>query len=144
MSTTLRRESWPGLAGVTLAAGALVLAFWAVYFADATLLGLNHPLIQSYEAAFPAADGVFAAALLATGIAALRKNHVAYFFLVVAASMSAYLGVLDTTFYLRHGFYVPFTADAVTELVINALCVVGGVGGLRYAWQHWAVVERRP
>lgn len=123
------------LAWTTLAAGALVLLFWAVYFSDATALGQEDPLKAGFEAAFPLADLVFAGALIATGVLFLMRRDSAVFFLVVAASMSLYLGILDVTFYARHGLYTPLTPDAITEMAINALCVGGGVFGLKAAWR---------
>ena len=121
------------LAWTTLVAGALVVLFWAVYFSDAAALGREDPLKAGFEAAFPLADLVFAGMLIATGVLFLMRRESAVFFLVAAASMSLYLGLLDVTFYARHGLY-NLTPDTITEIAINALCVGGGVFGLRSAW----------
>lgn len=123
------------LAWTTLVAGALVLLFWALYFSDSAELGQRDPLTASFEAAFPLADLVFAGALVATGVLFLKRHESAAFFLVVAASMSLYLGILDVTFYARHGLYTPLTPDALTEVGINVLCIGGGIFGLKAAWQ---------
>ena len=123
------------LAWTTLVAGALVLLFWAVYFSDAAALGQQDPVKASFEAAFPMADLLFAGMLIATGVLFLMRRESAVFFLIAAASMSLYLGILDVTFYGTHGLYAPLTPDAITELAINALCLGGGVFGLRMAWQ---------
>ncbi len=123
------------LACTTLGAGALVLLFWAFYLTDSASLGQQDPLKATFEAAFPVADLLFAAALIATGVLLLRHHRGAPFFLAVAAAQSLYLGVLDVTFYARHGLYAPLTAEAVTELAINALCIGGGILGLRAAWR---------
>jgi hypothetical protein len=125
------------LAGATLAAGLLVLAFWALYLTEAATLGQADPLRANFEAAFPFADVVFAGVLLATGVLLLKRHAGAPFFLVIAASMSVYLGILDVTFYARHGLYSPLTADAATELVINLLCIGGGLAGLKAGWRLW-------
>jgi hypothetical protein len=130
-------KSPPALAWVSLAAGALVILFWALYFTGSAALGQDDPLRRSFETAFPLADGVLAATLVATGVQLLRRRSNALFFLVIAASMSLYLGLLDTTFYLRHGMYSPLTAGAVSEILINTLCVGGGLVGLRYGWRRW-------
>ncbi|MGA2381834.1 MAG: hypothetical protein ABSG61_00200 [Gemmatimonadales bacterium] len=123
------------LAWTTLVAGALVLLFWAVYFSDAATLGQQDPLKASFEAAFPLADLVFAGMLIATGVLFLLRRESAVFFLIAAASMSLYLGILDVTFYATHGLYAPLTSDAITEIAINVLCVGGGLFGLKAAWQ---------
>jgi hypothetical protein len=50
--------------------------------------------------------------------------------------MSLYLALLDLTFYSRQGLY---TADAgsVLELIVNGLCLGGGLLGLRCGWTLW-------
>ena len=130
-----RVEPQAVLAWTTLAAGALVLLFWAAYFSDAAGLGQQDALKANFEAAFPLADLVFAGVLIATGVLFLMRRESATFFLVAAASMSLYLGLLDVTFYARHGLYAPLTPDAITEIAINALCIGGGVFGLKAAWR---------
>ena len=137
MAVPMRIEKQPVLAGVTLASGVLVVLFWAFYFTETATLGQGHPVKRIFEAAFPAADAVLAAALVATGVLLLLRRASAVFTLVIAASMSLYLGVLDATFYLRHGFYTPLTSDALTEIAINLLCVGGGILGLRLGWRLW-------
>ena len=129
-----RLEARTALAWTTLVAGALVVLFWAAYFSDAAALGQEDPLRASFEAAFPLADLVLAGMLMATGVLFLMRRESAVFFLVAAASMSLYLGLLDATFYARHGLY-GLTPDAITELAINALCIGGGGFGLRAAWR---------
>jgi len=125
------------LAWTTLAAGGIVLLFWALYLSDAASLGQEDPLRATFEGAFPLADVGFAGSLIATGVLFLRRHEAAPFLLVVAAAMSVYLGALDVTFYAQHGLYVPLTADAATELAINALCIGGGAFGLRTGWRLW-------
>jgi hypothetical protein len=129
-----RLEARTALAWTTLVAGALVLLFWLVYFSDAAALGQEDPLKAGFEAAFPLADLVFAGMLIATGVLFLMRRDSAVFFLIVAASMSLYLGILDVTFYARHGLYTP-TPDSLTEMAINVLCIGGGIFGLKAAWQ---------
>ena len=126
------------LAWTTLAAGALVLLFWALYLSDAATLGQADPLRADFEGAFPLADVVFAGTLIATGVLFLRHHEAAPFLLAVAAAMSIYLGILDVTFYAVHGLYAPLTADAAAELLINALCLGGGILGLKAAWRLWS------
>lgn len=132
-----RLEPRTVLAWTTLLAGAIVLLFWALYFTAAATLGQQDPLKANFEAAFPLADLAFAGALIATGVLFLRRHESAPFFLIVAAAQSLYLGILDTTFYARHGLYLPLTADSLTEIAINALCIGGGIIGLKAGWQIW-------
>lgn len=137
MAERMRLNSPPALAWASLAAGTLVILFWALYFTESASLGQDDALKRSFETAFPPADGVLAVTLVATGVQLLRRRPNALFFLVIAASMSLYLGVLDTTFYLRHGLYSPLTPHVAIEILINALCVGGGLVGLCYGWRRW-------
>jgi hypothetical protein len=132
------------LASVAFSGAALVALFWALYFSGAADLGQADVAARAFEAAFPVADALLAAALAATGIAALRRRPAAWYFLTVAAAMTMYLGLLDTTFYLAHGLYARRDGAALAELAINALCIGGGAAGLACAWRRRSQVEPRP
>jgi hypothetical protein len=132
-----RLEPTAALAWTTLVAGALVLLFWALYFTAAATLGQQDSLKAGFEAAFPLADLVFAGTLIATGVLFLKRHESAPFFLIIAAAQSVYLGILDSTFYARHGLYLPLTADSLTEIGINVMCIGGGVFGLKAGWRIW-------
>ncbi len=134
------------LAIATIAAGALVVLFWALYFAGAGAGGGaatgQDEVAASFESAFPAADLLFACTLFATGVLLLRGREEAPFLLTIAAAQSLYLGILDFTFYFGQGFYARLTADSATELGINALCIGGGLAGVRAAWRLWGAPGR--
>ncbi|MGD8867886.1 MAG: hypothetical protein PVI01_09650 [Gemmatimonadales bacterium] len=130
------------LGWVTLAGGSLVLLFWVLYFSRAIDVGQADPLVHAFEAAFPVADGLFAAALFAAAYHLLRCRRPGPFFLVIAGSMSLYLGVLDTTFYIRHGVLSPLDLDSAIGLTVNALCIGGGILALRIGWRHWNAAAR--
>jgi hypothetical protein len=123
---------WAALGG-----GMAVLAFWVVYFTSSADLGDGNPTVGHFEAAFLIADGVFALILLAAGVELLRRRPFGTFLLVAGAAMSIYLGLLDVTFYSRQGLYSPLTASAAFELLVNGLCLAGGLFGLRWAWHLW-------
>jgi hypothetical protein len=123
-------------AAATLTGGACVLAFWIMYFASSAALGHGDPTVHAFEGAFLVADAVFAVLLVASGIALLRRRPVGPFLLVAAAAMSLYLALLDLTFYSRQGLYAA-DPGSMLELVVNALCLGGGVLGLRCGWTLW-------
>lgn len=125
------------LGWLTLAGGSLVLLFWALYFSRAIDLGQSDPLVHAFESAFPVADGLFAAALFAAAYHLLRGRRQGPFFLVIAGSMSLYLGVLDTTFYVGQGILSPLDLDGALGLTVNTLCIGGGILALRSGWRHW-------
>lgn len=119
------------LAGICLAAAAAITLFWLLYFTGLVSFGQADAVRQSYEAAFPVADAILAAVLLAAARAAFQCSAATPFLLATAGAMSLYLGVLDATFYLRHGLLLP------VEIAITLLCIGGGLGALRYARRHW-------
>jgi hypothetical protein len=123
-------------AGAALTGGVCVLAFWLVYFASSATLGRGDPTVHAFESAFLVADAAFAILLVAAGLALFRRRPAGPFLLVAAAAMSLYLALLDLTFYSRQGLYAADTGSML-ELAVNALCLGGGLLGLRCGWTLW-------
>jgi len=109
-----------------------------MYFSSGAALGHGSPAVHAFEGAFLVADLVFASVLVCAGVALLRRRPVGTFLLVAAAAMSLYLALLDLTFYARQGLYASFDGSALMELVVNALCLGGGLMGLRWGWLFWS------
>jgi hypothetical protein len=141
MPTTTTTRVRSVAAAATLTGGACVLAFWIMYFASSAALGHGDPTVHAFEGAFLVADAVFAILLVAAGIALIRRRTAGPFLLVAAAAMSLYVALLDLTFYSRQGLY---TADAgsALELLVNGLCLGGGLLGLRCGWTLWTARTR--
>ncbi|MDH3498061.1 MAG: hypothetical protein OER21_14980 [Gemmatimonadota bacterium] len=133
-----RRRAQRTAGWATLVGGTCVLAFWAIYFTSDAALGHGDPAVTAFEAAFLLADAVFALTLFAAGVFLLRDRRPGTFFLVAAAAMSIYLALLDVAFYARQGLYLPLNGSAALELVVNALCLIGGALGLRWGWILWS------
>jgi hypothetical protein len=53
--------------------------------------------------------------------------------------MVVYLGILDITFYSRQGLYFPLTASTMFELLINFVCITGGLLASWFGWRLWRV-----
>jgi len=123
---------------ITLAGGVFIFVFWALYFSEAIALRQDHPIAREFEAAFPVADALLGLTLVAAGFCLLRRTVPGPFLLVAAAAMTLYLGLLDLTFYARHGMYFPFTGNSVSALAISVLCIGGGLIGLRMGWLFWS------
>jgi len=128
---------WRIAAVATLLGGACVAAFWILYFTSSATLGHGDPAVTAFEGAFLVADLVFAGLLVSAGIGLLRRRPMGALLLAAAAGMSLYLALLDVTFYARQGLYLTQPAGAAVELVVNALCLGGGLLGLRLAWRLW-------
>ncbi len=135
---SIELDRWRQLEIATAAGGACVAAFWIMYFVANETLGLVEPAYASFEESFIVADSLFAALLFASSLSLHRRRAAGPFLLAMAASMSLYLGLLDATFYAQNGLFLPVTGAALFELLINVLCVGGGLYGLRAAWFMWS------
>ncbi|PKK83642.1 MAG: hypothetical protein CVT49_07755 [candidate division Zixibacteria bacterium HGW-Zixibacteria-1] len=122
------------LAYLMFAGTLLDFAFWVVYFGGAGLSGeTNRQVISVYESAFPYADILIGFILMVGGIGLIRCKHYGKLCLLIASSMAVYLGIIDITFYIRQGLYLPLSISSIFELFINAACVLGGTAGLLIA-----------
>lgn len=116
-----------------MTAGVLIGLFWLGF--AATGAGADaRQAVATFESAFPIADALLAATLVAAGVALLRDSPVGAFLLVVAGGALLFLAVLDMTYFLRHGLYSPFTGASVLEVLVNVLCLTGGAYFLRFGW----------
>ena len=122
-----------GFGWICLGGGALVGLYWLLYLTGAVALGQEEPLVASFESAFPLADSVMAAVLVGAGIALVSGHEAGPFLLTAGAAMSAYLGLLDLTFYGRLGAAGGF--GAALQAALNAISLVGGTAGLLAAWR---------
>jgi hypothetical protein len=130
-------RTWRIAAVATLLGGACVASFWIFYFTSSASLRHGDPTVTAFEDAFLLADAAFAALLVCAGIGLLRRRPAGALLLAAAAGMSLYLALLDATFYARQGLYLTSTPSAAIELLVNTICLTGGLAGLRWAWKLW-------
>jgi hypothetical protein len=123
-----------GVAWIAFVGSGLLVLFWVLYFSGVLAFGDGDTMMTEFEAAFPIADAVLATILFAAGMGLWRGRRFGGFCLTAGAAMTLYLGILDFTFYSRQGLYAPLTSDGAVELVVNLLCVVGGLVGLGFSW----------
>lgn len=142
MATKVRGKTRRILGCATLTGGILVVLFWVVYLTKAVDLGQHDVTVSGFEGAFPLADAAFAAVLFAASWTLLKGKPGGAFLLAVAGAMSLYLGLLDVTFYAQQGYYWPITAEAVLGIVVNVLCIGGGILALWHGWKFWARAAR--
>ena len=126
------------LAAGALGGGVLDLAFWLLYAAGIVTLGEG--IAQTYETAFPAADALLGITLLAAGATLSARRPAGPFLVVIAGSMSLYLGVLDLTFYLSHQLYSLSRPATLLALALNLVCIGGGGLALYWGWRLWREV----
>jgi len=124
-----------GGAWIAFVGSGLLILFWTLYFAGALAFGETDPAMAEFEAAFPVADAILAVILFIAGIGLWKGRRFGRFSLTAGAGMTLYLGILDFTFYSRQGLYAPLTSEGAVELIVNLLCVTGGLVGLAYGWK---------
>jgi hypothetical protein len=137
MGITIRENSQTWLGRAALLGGGLIVLFWTLYFAGVIELGAPGSAIAQFEDAFLIADTILTLALIAAGIGLVRGKSFGLFFLIGAAAMTLYLGVLDLTFYARQGFYAHLTTESLVEFSMNLLCILGGSFALWFGWKLW-------
>jgi hypothetical protein len=113
--------------------GVLIGMFWLGFLAAGA--GADAPeAVATFESAFPIADALLAVTLIAAGVALLRNSPAGPFLLAVAGGALLFLAVLDMTYFFRHGLYLPLTGASVLEVLVNVLCLTGGMYFLRFGW----------
>lgn len=137
MSTSIRERPQRWLGRAALAGGALIVLFWALYFTGSMGLADAGGPIAQFESAFLIADAILTIALITAGIGLLRGRRYGLFCLVGSGAMTLYLGILDLTFYSGQGFYAQITPDSAVEMIVNALCILGGLAALWFGWKLW-------
>ena len=124
-----------GAALIAFIGSGLLILFWTLYFTGLIAFGQADPILAEFEAAFPIADAMLAAVLVTAGIGLWRGRRFGRFCLTAGSAMTLYLAILDFTFYSRQGLYAPLKTDGAVELVVNLLCLVGGLAGLALGWR---------
>jgi hypothetical protein len=127
---TNRKRIIKTMAFLAFAAGAVDILFWALYLSGSISFGPADSVAAHFESAFLFADAVLAVILFISGIGLLKRQSYGPICLIIAAGMALYLGILDVTFYLGHGLYLPLNASSLFEIFINAVCLLGGAAGL--------------
>lgn len=123
---------------LVLGGGALDVLFWILYSARVIAPSeTDATLVKAFESAFPIADGLMGLMLFGAGLGLLKQKPSGTFFLVAAAAMAIYLGILDVTFYAQQGLYLPLTLSTLFLLGVNGCCICGGTIGLWFGWKHW-------
>ncbi len=132
-----------GLAVAAFTGAGFLILFWALYASGVIAPADPDDPVAQFEAAFPLADALLVATLLAAGIGLLRRRSYGLFCMVGAAGQTLYLGLLDLTFYASRGHYSPPAGEAWFEMVVNALCLGGGGLALWTCWRIWRKPWRR-
>ncbi|MEW5923780.1 MAG: hypothetical protein AB1746_07320, partial [Candidatus Zixiibacteriota bacterium] len=124
----INNSSRYGLAGLLFAGAAINLVFWVLYFGGLLHIDTTRKVVISYyESAFPFADILLGLVMIIGGVGLLRFKDYGRHCLLIASSMIVYLGMLDVTFYARHGLYLPLGVSSIFEIFLNIVCIAGGI-----------------
>lgn len=115
----------------------LMLAYWAAWYADRSLVASNHrSAYYEFENAFPLADGWLTVALVGAAWTLSRRSPLALFWMLAGGGAGVYLFGMDALYDLENSIWWDSGAGGVIELAINVVTLVVSVWLMRWAWQR--------
>jgi hypothetical protein len=128
---------------VMILVAVLAVAGWAIYFATDLFVKPDDPIWNVFENAF-----VFADLSLAAGLACSVHWMRARDARCVPAGIAAgggliFLLLIDTTFNLQNGYYVPVSPIVCLEVLINLICLSFGPITILRLWRRRHLYEPR-
>jgi hypothetical protein len=128
--------------GVLLAAAALTVAYWVVWFLiDRSILASDTRIAYyEFENAFPLADGWLVLCLIGAAVQLLRRRGTALLWLLAGAGAGLYLAGMDILYDLEHQIWFQGGSGGLIELTINILTVVASLGLLLWSWRRRAAL----
>jgi hypothetical protein len=133
-ATTVGTRERRTMAGVLVAAAALVVAYWVLWAVHRSLVAseTGRAYVQ-FEDAFPLADAWLVVCLVAGAHALVTLRRTALFWLVAGGGAGLYLFAMDVLYDLQHGIWGR-GPNGVVELGINVLTLGLSLFVLRWAW----------
>lgn len=114
------------------------VGFWIYFFRVENRNPARDAVYLGFERSFPVPDLCWATpCLVISAVGLLTGQRYGVFWTGLAGSALLFLGLLDISFNLRHGGYTTNKADAVTNVIINAVCVIFGPVFVWFAWIHF-------
>ena len=129
------------MAGLLVAAAAVVVAYWALWFGHRSLVAsASGAGYVQFEEAFPVADAWLVVCLVLGALTLVARRPSSLLFLVAGAGAGLYLFAMDVLYDLEHGVWGR-GANGGTELAINVVTLVLSLGVLRWAWRRRAALS---
>jgi hypothetical protein len=123
------------VASWAIATAALLVAYWALWFADRGAVASDHTAgYIAFEQSFPLADAWLFAALLIAAVQLWRRRPSALLWVFVVGGAGVYLAALDVLYDLQHGIYAKPDGGAV-ELGLNLVTALSSIGILSFGWR---------
>ncbi len=131
------------MAKILLGLVIVMITFWTLWFAHRSAVASDTTVsYYDFENAFPMADGLLTAALLASAWSLWTGRATAVLFGLLGAGGGFYLFGMDLLFDIEHGIWGRGAGGAI-ELVINILTIVASVGFARWMWVNRRELDPR-
>ncbi|MCU1589830.1 MAG: hypothetical protein JWP11_1086 [Frankiales bacterium] len=125
------------MAWALLLAGALVLAYWLIWYLGgrSLLASSTRPAYVEFENAFPLADAWLAGCAVLAAEALWRSRRTALLWLLTGGGAGVYLACMDVLYDLEHDIWTSGGGGAI-ELAINVVTLTASVATLRWGWRR--------
>jgi FtsH-binding integral membrane protein len=124
--------------GTLLAAAALLVAYWAAWLVNRSMLASDtRPAYYEFEAAFVLADAWLAFCLVAAARALAARRAVALLWLLAAGGAGGFLLGTDLLYNLQQGVWFA-SRQGLAELLRNLVTLAGTVGLFAWTWPRRA------
>jgi len=128
--------------GLGIFAAIAITLYWLTWFTapqfiqSRTPQAADYQIYVNFEQAFPLADAWLAIAALNGVIGLWKMSPWGFLSMLLAGSSAIFLGLMDLLYDLEHNMFMPFTAEAATELAIVVLLLVLGPLIITVLWRH--------
>jgi hypothetical protein len=121
-------------AGLLIFASVLVVAYWALWFTDRSVVASDHTAEYiAFEQSFPIADGWLVGAAVLAAIQLWRRRPSALAWVFVVGGAGIYLCAMDVLYDLEHGIYTKGQGGAI-ELAIILATAAWSIGAMSVGW----------
>lgn len=115
--------------------GALIVAYWAVYFTSGANRSGEDAVYVGFENAFPLADSYMTLCLFIAAIQLWRGRPSALFWGIAGGSALIFLGLMDVLFNLEQGKYAEGGGPMLAETLINLFSLGFGPYTMLRLWK---------
>ena len=114
----------------------VMVAYWTLWYWHRTLVASeSNSVYVNFENAFPLADGVLTALLIATAVQLRARRPSALLFGLLGSGCGFYLLSMDVLFDLEHGIWSK-GAGGIIEVGINLLTLAASTLFARWIWSR--------
>jgi hypothetical protein len=124
------------VATILVVLAVIIGTYWTLWYGDRSLVASESAsYYQTFESAFPLADGLLAAAMLLAARGLWRGRSSAILWGLMAAGGGVYLFAMDVLFDIEHGIWTK-GSGGVIELCINVITLLASTVLAHWLWAH--------